>query len=338
MPRDQFVIIRKEAHFMPQTRQIDKEPSVSVIIPSYEPGEKIASCLSSILDAKSNLVFDLWVIDSSPSGPDKKVDTFLTDERLHLHESPRRLYPGEARDVGVKLSGGDILVFTDTDCNATEGWLDNIVKNLISSGCDACGGAIENGTPGSYFGTAEYLSEFSIFTPRNTSRLERFVPTCNLALFRSVYLEAGGFIADLRTGEDVAFGKKLQEQGKRVAFSNLPVVIHLNRTGGRDFILNQYRLGRGLAINTWRGNQPFSWVTRNALTRSLFLMSVFPGRLYRVISRAIKNREVGPGRLLYYLPGLALGALSFASGCAIQFLSEWRGRPASAETHKGDMP
>ncbi len=298
-------------------------PSVSVIIPTYHPDSKLGDCIDSIIESGRTLDFDIWIVDSSDNEIEPLIGDRLNHERLHIIKSSRRLFPGEARDIGVRASGGEVLVFTDSDCVVARDWLPALKRGLIECGCEVCGGSVENGTPGSYFGTAEYLSEFGIFTPRNRSRPERFIPTCNMAIYRSAYLEAGGFPHDQQKGSDVAFGKRLQDLGKGVFFRNDAVVIHRNRTGCLAFVKNQYRLGAGFAVNLVRGNQPLSSsrLMKRGATRPILLLGVFPGRLYRLVRRAIVNSEVSVGHLLADLPALTLGAASFAAGCIIRFVA-----------------
>ncbi|NPV58116.1 MAG: glycosyltransferase [Actinobacteria bacterium] len=298
----------------------------SVIVPSYRSGKKLIDCIASILESKEAPDFDIWIVDSSEEDLEPTLGNLLKDERLHLVKGGRRLFPGEARDLGARTSSGDILVFTDADCVATPLWLKNIVEGLIDSGGDACGGPIENGTPNSYIGTVEYLSEFSGFTPRSPERKDRFVPTCNMAIYRSSYFEVGGFPFDREKGSDVAFGRKLTDAGKDIYFISKPVIRHINRTSSMDYVRNQFRLGKGFAANLTSGIMSFSWVSTNPLTLSFFLAAVFPARLGRISSRALINRELKAIGLLYYLPGLMLGAAGFATGCLAFFLSEKRRR------------
>ena len=290
------------------------EGLISVIIPSYRPDGRLRDCLESILGGGGRLAFEVWLVDSTPGGVAGLVGGFLEDGRFHLLASPRRLLPGEARDLGAERSGGEVLAFTDADCVAGEGWLEGLVGALEESGAGACGGSVENATPSSYFGTAVYLSEFGAFTPRNPARRDRFVPSCNLALRREVWSGAGGFPAGKATGEDVALGRRVTDLGLEVAFVPGPVVHHQNNTGARDFLMKQWRLGRGCAVNFREGIQPFSFMDERRWTAGLLLAAVFPGRLLRIGWRSLRNREVGPLRLAALFPALAAGAACYAAG------------------------
>lgn len=296
----------------------DGRHPVSVIIPSYQPGDELRRCLDSIL-RPSTRDFDLWVVDSSPLDISAKLGSLLSDPRLHILRSEERLYPGAARDLGVRSSKGEIIVFTDCDCTAGPDWLDRLLGGLEESGCAACGGGVENGTPRSLFGTAEYLSEFSVFTPRNPSRRERFVPTCNMALWREAYFAAGGFEPGMEKGSDVALGKRLKEAGREIAFIPSAFVFHHNRTGARDFLRNQYRLGQGMAVNFLSGNQNYSSWRGSRWKTALLVVGAGPVRLARVAGRALAHRELPLPRMLALLPLLALGACFFGAGFASAF-------------------
>ena len=105
-----------------------------------------------------------------------------------------------------------------------------------------------------------------------------------------------GVSAGKATGEDVALGRRVTDLGLEVAFVPGPVVHHQNNTGARDFLMKQWRLGRGCAVNFREGIQPFSFMDERRWTAGLLLAAVFPGRLLRIGWRSLRNREVGPLR------------------------------------------
>ena len=88
---------------MPQTQKAATASSVSVIIPSYEPGEKIASCLSSILDTRSDQVFDLRLGD-----PLERIASLGVDQE---------------RVAGTQLADRRRRIFDVIDLGDTSQWL-----------------------------------------------------------------------------------------------------------------------------------------------------------------------------------------------------------------------
>jgi GT2 family glycosyltransferase len=302
----------------------ENSPLVSVVIPSYQPGEELRRCLDAILSPYREVHFDLWIVDSSPRDVTPLLGEFLSDPRVRLVSSGERLFPGAARDLGVRSSRGEVIVFTDCDCTAGPRWLERLLDGLEEGGCAACGGGVENGTPASAFGTAEYLSEFSMFTPRNPARRERFVPTCNMAVRREAYFRAGGLEPGLEKGSDVALGRRLVELGEEIAFVPGACVYHHNRTGAREVLRNQYRLGRGVAGNFLAGNQPYSAWSGSRLKTLLLTLGAAPARFTRVAARVAAHREISPARALALLPALASCAACFGAGFAVSVFNRER--------------
>lgn len=293
---------------------------VDIIVPSYKPKSDLLSCIDSILLYSGKHDILVTVVDSSPYPIDCFVESFFSDKRFRLHKSERRLFPGEARNLGANSSSGDIIMFTDADCVVEKCWIDKLV-NCLLEGNDACGGSIENGTPLSYFGTAEYLSEFSHFSPRSKSRNERFVPTCNMAVWRKDYYECGG-LSPVEKGSDVEFGFRLKEKGKTIRFVPEAEVAHLNRTSIHSFCKNQFSLGKGFAINYVSGKQPLSKMRNRRSFRLAIPLIIGPGRLFRISKRCLLQKEVLFSQLCCLIPGLLTGAFFFHAG----FLAAFRQR------------
>lgn len=295
-------------------------PRASIVIPSYGQGEMIVRCLSSFMGELPALDCDVWVVDSSPQDITPLLQDYLTDPRFHLIRCEERLFPGAARDLGIKSSRGRTIVFIDCDCLAQPGWPRGLLDALESAPeLAACGGGVENGTPCSYWGTAEYLSEFGEFTPRSQAGWRRFVPTCNMALRRSAYFEVGGLDADMEKGSDVALGREFIRRGMRIYFLPGTSVLHFNSAGFLDFMRKQFKIGGGSARNFLTGRQPYSRWKDSRLMRTLLAIGAGPLRFVRVVGRILRQRELSIVRIASFLPGLLMGAVSFGVGYAYAF-------------------
>jgi hypothetical protein len=123
-------------------------------------------------------------------------------------------------------------------------------------GAAAVAGAVHNGTPGDAAGTASYLLEFSELTPGR-----RGVPlhgaTCNLLVDRTAFEAGGGFYEDVWPGEDTILTLPWG-RAKRLRFARDATVWHLNRTGLRDLVAHQHRLGRSFPAVCDRVDFPHS--------------------------------------------------------------------------------
>jgi len=128
---------------------------------------------------------------------------------------------GHTRNVGVASASGDILVFTDDDCEAHPGWLRHLIRPFADGDrIVGVAGAVRVRDCG-VVGYAENILGF----PGGGIRYEhgaagRSVPTellstCNCAFRREVIEAAGGFPEDAPfSGEDSLLAERVQDFGQ----------------------------------------------------------------------------------------------------------------------------
>jgi GT2 family glycosyltransferase len=192
-------------------------------------------------------------------------------------------------------------------------WIDRIVV-AHCTGRTVVGGAILNGTPRSYVGTAEHLAEFSEFLPCQRSRDCRVIPTCNLSVRRDTFDAAGGFepvsTTELFKAEDTLLCHRLRELGHTIWFDPQIQVYHHNRTILRHFLSNQMSLGFSSAIVRRLVN-----TTGSILLKSVFLQTIIPFiKIIILIQRSMCYGLVNLLQLLPYLPLIFLGSCYYSVG------------------------
>lgn len=231
-------------------------PLVSVIIASYNSWPRIKNCLDSLLAQDTKYCFEIIVADSSDDNTQQSIrDNYPTVDLIVLGE---RTFPGPARNKAIAKAKGDIFACIDSDCTADKRWINRIVENHLI-GMRVIGGAVLNGTPESYFGTAEYLMEFSEYMPFQNKKTLRMIPTCNLSFKRDVFEKVGGFECikngeNLFKSEDVIFCHKIREKGFAINFCNKMQIKHINRKKLKKILSNQYDLGLSSAVSRSRVN------------------------------------------------------------------------------------
>lgn len=176
---------------------------------------------------------------------DAEIIVVLDDDKdaARLGDSAKILVSGPVtiatkRNMAARESEAEFLAFIDSDAYPESGWLANAVGLLRDDdGLGAVGGP--NVSPPEQ-SESERLVGFalrSVFVSglgnfRKTVRPPREVtdlPSCNLVVRRSEYLETGGMNESLFTGEDMDFCRRLVARGRRILYSPNVLVYHKNR-------------------------------------------------------------------------------------------------------------
>lgn len=227
----------------------------SVIVCTRNGASRIASCLAALekqtLPAHEIIVVD----DGSTDGT-----TFLVASRF-----PRvkllTLEPGglsAARNAGAEAATGEILAFTDDDCEADEGWLAGLA-GAFAKGWDAAGGPNLPPPPRT---DAEAIVTAAPGAPSHVmlddSEAEH-LPGCNLSVLRTAYFDIGGFDPQFTTaGDDVDFCWRLRDKGYRLGFAPTAFVWHHRRPSLRGFLRQQIGYGKAEALLIAKHPQRFT--------------------------------------------------------------------------------
>ncbi len=214
---------------------------LSIVIPSYNSKAWLPLCLNSIREQAERPDVEVIVVDSSEAD----ITPFLQERfpfvtPIHLKE---RAFPGTARTAGIARAQGEVIAFIDTDCEANDTWIHNIIESQ-KNGKNVVGGPVANGTVRSFVGTAEYLLEFSEMVPTMPEGDVRFIPTCNISFKKSVFDKIGK-IEDTIKGSDALFCRKIKLLGESIYFHHGITVKHHNRMSLKSVLKNQYEIGFG---------------------------------------------------------------------------------------------
>ncbi|MGH3029840.1 MAG: glycosyltransferase family 2 protein [Gaiellaceae bacterium] len=277
----------------------------SVIIPAFRAWATLPAVLDALRPQIEGHDRQVVVVESSGTLSAVELEGRWPWARFLL--LAEQTLPGRGRNLGADVSEGELLAFLDADAIPEPDWLEQL-EGAVAPGIDAVAGSVVNGTPRSRVGTAGYLLEFADWLPSEQGPLLHAV-TCNLLVRRAAFQELGGFHEDVFPGEDTIFTFPLAGSG-RLAFAPRARVRHLNRTGLREFLRHQRRLGVAYAHVCARVDFPHRWTGRPA-----FALLGVPFRL-AALGRQLHGHRSEAAQALRLLPLLALGLIAWAAGLA----------------------
>lgn len=283
------------------------DADVSVVIPSYNSSRTILDCLRSLVEQESPAL-EIIVVDSSDDGTADLIEREFPDVELVRLE--QRTHAGIGRNLGAARARGSILAFTDADCIAARDWISAIRRvHGEARETPVIAGSIDNGTPDSLVGTAEWFLEFSNAFPGLDPHTVHFAATANLSLPTAVFRETEGF-DNSRTGQDMVFGNTLRDHGYEVRFEPSARIAHRNRTALRHALSRQFALGEGSARIRRRIALPGAWIAR----WPVLVPALAPWRFWRVASRVARSNRKQLPRFLAVSPLVALGIVAWTAG------------------------
>jgi glycosyltransferase involved in cell wall biosynthesis len=227
-------------------------PTVSIVVPVLNDPDRLARCLAALDDQTypAHLV-EVVVVDNG-SRPDA-LPSLPEDTRFRLLREPSA-GSYAARNTGLAAANGEVLAFTDSDCTPHVDWVEQGVRAIAASSADAVGGAILLTFPAGAEprnGPELYEAVHGFPQQRYVER-DGFAATANMFARASAFERVGPFDADLQSGGDTQWGRRLTGSGLRLAYAPLARVDHPARSSWRELTRKSRRVADGLASQQQR--------------------------------------------------------------------------------------
>ncbi len=215
------------------TEELDVEqlsgdaPVLSAIVISRNDEDRIETAVRSVVEQECSQPFEVIVV---VSGTDRTAEIVRKRfPEVTLVELEGTALPGRARNAGVAAARGEYVSFPGSHVELPPGSLAARIA-AHELGYAMVTGSILNGTP-TRSGWASYFLDHSGALPgRPSAELE--VPPAHCSYVREFLLEAGGFPADLRAGEDTVVNTRLFHNGHRAYRSQEVHLVHRSRCEG----------------------------------------------------------------------------------------------------------
>lgn len=276
--------------------QAEADKALAVVVLSYGPRRSLGDAVRSLLqqDTPSEIV----VIHSG--GGDVRSALAFAGDAIRVIDTPQRLLPGGARNLGVASTRAPHIAFLADDCLAGEGW----VRQRLAAhraGARAVSSALACHKPADPVALAAHLSLYVRRMPRTDAHVAlRY----GVSYDRDLFARYGAFREDLESGEDTAFNQQLAPEDAPVWAPDV-VTVHQGADTLGAFFRSQLHRGRRMA-DAWRALGAYDppAVAKNALSRTALIV--------RETWRVVEPRHRGAA--LLSLPLIVCGNIAYAWG------------------------
>lgn len=218
----------------------ERQPVLSAVVMAYRNERTVLQSVRSLVEQRSDEPFEVLLV---ASGGDRSAELVRGHfPEVLVHQSRSRLTPGAARNVGIRLAGGDLIAFLAADCLASPGWIATRIA-AHRSGHEAVAGAMSHAGRNTL---AARAALFSTFPSRLTSRPAGPADASNvfsLSYTRSLLERLGPFDEELGAGEDTLASRRLQNLGVQAWFEPSVYAAHFGPVTTWQLLREQFVRG-----------------------------------------------------------------------------------------------
>ncbi len=207
---------------------------ISVVITTYRNAEYIRDLLDSLVNQEQPL--EIVIVDSeSPDGTKEIVEEY-TEKYRFVKFISRKCSRGEGRNIGVRESKYDYILFTDGDAIANAFWVQNMRLKFYTGASIVAGKTIHMG-----YAPFEKLERVELFF----EDFDVTYPSVNLGYRKDLFLKAGGFDSRFVTAEDIDLNIRGVLAGGEIEYCDSCVVYNRTRTTIISFLEQAFWNGFG---------------------------------------------------------------------------------------------
>jgi glycosyltransferase involved in cell wall biosynthesis len=217
---------------------VRREAPATIVIPALNAASTLDTQLRAIAEQDCAGPVDVIVVDNRSTDTTAAIAKAWGDRipGLRVLDAPDRTSPGYARNVGINMARGELILMCDADDVVDRSWAARLAEALEVSDAVA-GGAISwdggplpnTARPNAFKTGLGFLPGFS---------------TCSAAIRKPVWEAVGGFDENLAEGEDLDLAWRLQLAGFTLSDHPEAFVFYREPTGVAGALRKWYRYGR----------------------------------------------------------------------------------------------
>lgn len=232
---------------------MNDNPFVSVIIPTLNRDLPLRTVLTYLLYVESYAKFEIIIIDQSDAHEQETIDFLAAHaEKLKYFRVKYKNLP-KARNNGISLAQGSIVIFIDDDCEPVQGFVSAHVKQY--SDPRIIGVAGPTPLPGQSMLSKDDLNskELQELLTQKHMRFDvsfdfsaLWAQGANCSFRRDACIKVGGFdeaFFGAAIGEDAEFSHRIRKIGP-IRYTPEPILVHRHVPSGgcRDIIADRERI------------------------------------------------------------------------------------------------
>jgi len=214
------------------------KPQISVIIPTYNEESNIEHCLKTLC-AQSINNFEIIIVDD---GSTDKTKDIVKKYNVRLIEQNHD-GPGKARNLGVKHSVGDILVFVDADMFFDKYFIEYLTKPILNG--ETIGTFTKDefiGNPDNKWAVCWNLEHMQSWNRRlGDNHPEESIVF--RAILKEKFLQAGGYDASLGYEDDISLFRNLGIKARHAPYA---ISYHNNPANLAEIFKSARWMGRSI--------------------------------------------------------------------------------------------
>ncbi len=212
---------------------------ISVIIPAYNAAHVLPQCLAALANQTINQPWETIVVDDASTDQTSQI---VGDYDVKLIRHEHRRGAGAARNSGIQQAKGEIICFTDADCEPTPDWLEKMIIPFADPEIIACKGRYRTRQKEltARFVQIEYEDKYDLL--RQQTHID-FIDTYAAAYRRQQLLAYGGFDERMTYLEDQELSFRLAAQGYAMVYQPEAVVYHLHSDTPAKYLRKKVIIG-----------------------------------------------------------------------------------------------
>jgi len=271
--------------------------------------------------------YEIIVVDDGSNDGTKEILKTYTDERLHTFYLPQNSGPAHARNFAVSKSKGELLAFIDSDCTASDIWLEELTSPFADDASILMTTGKVSDPPNSNYWEA--VNKEPYFNQMSSGFVQRAIG-CNMAIRRS-FLDEHPFDEKIpiAAGEDTDLCFFCVKNGHKIFYNHKAQVVHYPRNTFKNSLSQYFYYGFYTSyVRLKHHENPFdgiklplaimafiilSLIFRNILIIkiSIILITIYLCAIFYMYIR-IPGKTLA--QTLIYYPGFLLRSMSYSIG------------------------